>query len=59
MYVCIFVFCIQALCVHITSYMGHVTIALSVAKEIFPDAENICKYMTDALEEMKNKSDAQ
>ena len=39
---------------HIQSYMDDIKIVLSAAKEIIPDPDKILKYMTDALEEMKN-----
>ncbi|MCO5587512.1 hypothetical protein L7F22_041461 [Adiantum nelumboides] len=43
----------QALCVHVQSYMGKVTLVVSSAKDIIPDPERLCQYMVCALEDMK------
>lgn len=45
----------QALCVHIQSYMGKVTIVVSAAEDIIPDPDTLCKYMVCALEDMKQR----
>ncbi|KAI5060072.1 hypothetical protein GOP47_0024492 [Adiantum capillus-veneris] len=43
----------QALCVHVQSYMGKVTLVVSSAKDIIPDPDRLCQYMVCALEDMK------